>query len=191
MDLIKKAFDKVKSNKLIKVELIVILFCLILGTLLHFTYEWSGENLFIGSFSAVNESVWEHLKLLVFPMTLMSIVGIFVVKKQSENYWVSQVLGIITAMLFVVIFFYTYTGIIGRNITILDIGSFIVGIILGEYVAYKILETKKEIKAETPSILLLIVIIISFIIFTIYPPIIPLFEDPIYGTFGLEPKRID
>ena len=62
---------------------------------------------------------------------------------------------------------------------------------MGEYVAYKILETKKEIKAETPSILLLIVIIISFIIFTIYPPIIPLFEDPIYGTFGLEPKRID
>lgn len=174
-----------------KWQIIVTIICLILGTFLHFTYEFSNFNPVIGLFSAVNESVWEHLKLLVFPMTLMSIVGIFVVKKQSKNYWVSQVLGIITAMLFVVIFFYTYTGVIGRNITILDIGSFIVGIILGEYVTYKILETKKEIKAETPSILLLIVIIISFIIFTIYPPIIPLFEDPIYGTFGLEPKRID
>ena len=191
MDLIKKAFDKVKSNKLIKVELIVILFCLILGTLLHFTYEWSGENLFIGSFSAVNESVWEHLKLLVFPMAIVSVIGVFAIKKYSKNYWLSQVFGIITAMLFVVIFFYTYTGIIGKNIAILDIGSFVVGIFLGEFVTYKILKSKKEYKAEVPSVLLLIVIILSFIIFTIYPPIIPLFEDPIYGTFGLEPKRID
>ena len=89
-----------------KWQIIVIIFCLILGTFLHFTYELSNFNPVIGLFSAVNESVWEHLKLLVFPMTLMSIVGIFVVKKQSKNYWVSQVLGIITAMLFVVIFFY-------------------------------------------------------------------------------------
>ena len=94
-------------------------------------------------------------------------------------------------MLFVVIFFYTYTGIIGKNIAILDIGSFVVGIILGEFVAYKIIQNKTEYKAETQSILLIIVIFLSFVIFTIYPPIIPLFEDPIYGTFGLEPKRID
>lgn len=59
-----------------KWQIIVIIFCLILGTFLHFTYELSNFNPVIGLFSAVNESVWEHLKLLVFPMTLMSIVGI-------------------------------------------------------------------------------------------------------------------
>lgn len=172
-------------------QIIVTIICLIVGTFLHFTYELSNYNQIVGLFSAVNESVWEHLKLLVFPMTIVSVIGAFAIKKYSKNYWLSQVLGIITAMLFVVIFFYTYTGIIGKNIAILDIGSFVVGIILGEFVTYKILKSKKEYKAEVPSVLLLIVIILSFIIFTIYPPIIPLFEDPIYGTFGLEPKRID
>ena len=172
-------------------QIMVIIICLITGTFLHFTYELSNYNQIVGLFSAVNESVWEHLKLLVFPMAIVSVIGVFAIKKYSKNYWLSQVLGIITAMLFVVIFFYTYTGIIGKNIAILDIGSFVVGIILGEFVTYKILKSKKEYKAEVPSVLLLIVIILSFIIFTIYPPIIPLFEDPIYGTFGLEPKRID
>ena len=77
MDFIKEFFNKVKSNKLIKAELIVILFSLVLGTLLHFTYEWSGENLFVGSFSAVNESVWEHLKLVFFPMLITTIIIYF------------------------------------------------------------------------------------------------------------------
>ena len=44
------------------------IFVMILGTLLHFTYEWSGGNLLVASFSAVNESTWEHLKLLFYPM---------------------------------------------------------------------------------------------------------------------------
>lgn len=177
--------------KLKKWQVIVIIICLILGTLLHFTYQLSNYNPIVGIFSAVNESVWEHLKLLFYPMALMAIIGGFTINKQYKNYWLGQVAGIITAMLFVVIFFYTYTGIIGKNIAILDIGSFVVGIILGEFVAYKIVQNKTEYKAEIPSILLIIVIFLSFVIFTIYPPIIPLFEDPIYGTFGLEPKRID
>lgn len=174
-----------------KWQIIVIVICLILGTVLHFTYELSNYNTIVGLFSAVNESVWEHLKLLAFPMILMALIGFFVVKEQRKNYWLSQVIGIITAMLFVVIFFYTYTGIIGKNIAVLDIGSFIIGIILGEYVIYKILKVENEFKAEIPSIILIIIILLLFITFTFYPPIIPLFEDPIYGTFGFEPKRID
>ena len=49
-------------------QIITVIICLILGTLLHFTYEWSGENPIIALFSAVNESIWEHLKLAFYPM---------------------------------------------------------------------------------------------------------------------------
>lgn len=172
-------------------QIIAIVVCLILGTILHFTYEWSGDNPIVGIFSATNESTWEHLKLLFYPMTLMAIIGYFVIRNKYKNYWLGQAIGIIVAMLFVVIFFYTYSGIIGKTLLVLDIGSFIVGIILGEYIAYLIIKSEKQYNAEVPSILLIIVIFLAFVIFTFYPPIIPLFEDPIYGTFGLEPKRID
>ena len=174
-----------------KWQIIVTIICLILGTNLHFTYEMSNYNPIVGLFSAVNESVWEHLKLLAFPMMLMALIGVMTVKKQSKNYWLSQVVGIVTAISFVIIFFYTYTGIIGKNIAVLDIGSFIIGIILGEYVTFKIFKIENQFKAEIPSIILIILILMLFIVFTFYPPIIPLFEDPIFGTFGLEPKRID
>ena len=43
------------------------IFVAALGTLLHFTFEWSNQNRIVAFFSAVNESMWEHLKLLVFP----------------------------------------------------------------------------------------------------------------------------
>ena len=42
------------------------IFVLVLGTLSHFFYEWSNDNPLIGLFSPINESVWEHMKLLSF-----------------------------------------------------------------------------------------------------------------------------
>ena len=51
------------------------IFVLILGTLSHFFYEWSNDNQIIGLFSPVNESVWEHMKLVFFPMLFYSIIA--------------------------------------------------------------------------------------------------------------------
>jgi len=51
------------KSKLFKFELLGFVFCCILGTLSHFFYDWSGQNIIVGMFCPVNESVWEHLKL--------------------------------------------------------------------------------------------------------------------------------
>ena len=187
MDLIKKAFDKVKSNKLIKVELIVILFCLILGTLLHFTYEWSGENLFIGSFSAVNESVWEHLKLVFYPMLIAAIVEYFFVKDVSNNYVEAKTIGIFTAICFIIVSFFTYSGIIGTSIIVIDILIFIISIILGEYVAYRLMKRENEstVTTESLSIIILVFLLLCFIIFTYLPPEVNLFRDVTTGVYGI------
>ncbi len=50
-----------------------ILFVLITGSLAHFLYDWSGNNLIIGLFSPVSESIWEHMKLIFFPMLIYSL----------------------------------------------------------------------------------------------------------------------
>ena len=187
MDLIKKAFDKVKSNKLIRVELIVILFSLILGTLLHFTYEWSGENLFIGSFSAVNESVWEHLKLVFYPMLIAAIVEYFFVKDVSNNYVEAKTIGIFTAICFIIVSFFTYSGIIGTSIIVIDILIFIISIILGEYVAYRLMKRENEstVTTECLSIIILVFLLLCFIIFTYLPPEVNLFRDVTTGVYGI------
>ena len=85
-----------------KWQIFVIIFCLILGTLLHFTYEWSNYNIIVGIFSAINESVWEHLKLVFYPMFIISIIGYFIIGKKVYNYWFAQIVGILTSMLFII-----------------------------------------------------------------------------------------
>ena len=43
------------------------------GVLLHFLFEWTGKSIFVAPFAAVNESIWEHMKLLFVPMFLLKI----------------------------------------------------------------------------------------------------------------------
>ena len=167
-------------------QIITVIICLVLGILLHFAYEWSGANKVVGVFSAVNESTWEHLKLAFFPMLLMGIIGYFVIGKQNNNYWLAQAIGIITAITFIVTFFYTYQGILGQNIDALNIGSFFIAIILGEFVTYKILKSRNEYNAELISMVFLVILFFGFILYTFYPIRIPLFQDPTTGEYGIQ-----
>lgn len=187
MEIIKNLINKIKSSKLIKAQLIVILFSLILGTLLHFTYEWSGENAFVGSFSAVNESVWEHLKLVFFPMLIAAIIEYFFVKDVSKNYVEAKTIGIFTAISFIVVAFFTYSGIIGTSLIVIDILIFILSIILGEYVAYRLMKRKDEstVATEVLAIIILTLLFIFFIIFTYLPPEVNLFRDVTTGLYGI------
>lgn len=72
-------------------------FTIITGTLLHFVYEWSGESLFVGIFSPINESVWEHLKLLFFPMSVWILIGYFIFGKNSKLTFLLQLLAFFQA----------------------------------------------------------------------------------------------
>ena len=166
-------------------QIIVIVVTLIAGTLLHFTYKWSGENKIVAIFSAVNESTWEHLKLVFFPMLIMGIIGYFVIGKDIKNYWTAQAIGIVVAIAFITIFFYTYTGIIGKNFAVLDIGSFVVAILLGEYVIYKLMLNNNIEDLNKISILLLISIFLSFLVYTFNPIKIQYFRDPIDRSYGV------
>ncbi len=134
-----------KNNELLKYQIIGIIFSIILGTLLHFTYNWSQNNKIVGIFSAVNESVWEHLKLVFFPILIYSIIEYFLLKNVPNNYIAAKAIAMFVSISFITVFFYAYTGIIGRNFFILDILSFIIAIILAEFVAYKIMQANNSI----------------------------------------------
>ena len=55
-------------------EVLGLIFVLAAGNLLHFVYEWCGESPIAGVLASVNESTWEHMKLLTTPWVLWSIV---------------------------------------------------------------------------------------------------------------------
>lgn len=172
-------------TNLIKFQIFSAIFVIILGTILHFTYTWSKNNSLVGLFSAINESTWEHLKLLFFPMLITTTIGYFIFKDTFPNFLCSKTIGIITAMLFTVIFFYTYTGIIGTNYSFINILTFIFSVIIGEYIVY-ILTINNFTFSKIFCMSILILFTVSFFIFTFNPPGINLFKDPIDGSYGIQ-----
>lgn len=175
------------KSKIFKFTIFSIIFVFILGTLLHFTFEWSNQSALIGSFSAVNESTWEHLKLLFFPMLITTIIGYFYLSKTTPSFLCARVYAITSSILFTVVFFYTYTGIVGANISILNIATFYIATLIGEYISYKIILSDFNCDNKT-SLIILFLLFICFIIFTYFPPKIGLFEDPLTGTYGIVKK---
>ena len=88
-------------------------------------------------------------------------------------------------LIIIPVIFYTYTIFIEHNLTI-DILSFMFAIIVGQLVSYKILTFKKLSKnLKLISIIALIILTATFVVFTFYPPQIPLFQDPNTGEYGI------
>jgi hypothetical protein len=86
--------------------------------------------------------------------------------------------------LFTIIFFYTYTGILGFSIDILNIIIFFVAVVLGEFVSYKVMISNLMCD-DSEIIIFFIVLLFCFIFFTFFPPQIGLFTDPITNTYGI------
>ena len=165
-------------------QIFSIIFTFVLGTLLHFTYELSGQNKIMAIFSAINESTWEHLKLLYFPMLITTIIGYFYIGKTTPNFLCSKTVGILIAIAFTIIFFYTYTGVLGKNIATINISSFFIAVILGESISYLLIVNNFKCN-NIIAIVVLIILFIAFAFFTYYPPNIGIFKDPITGKYGM------
>ena len=166
-------------------ELAGMIFIIILGTLLHFTFEWSGFQEIVGVFSAVNESVWEHLKIAFMPSILFAILEYHYLNKKTNNYFFAKALGIYATLVIIPVIFYSYTIFIEHNLTI-DVLSFMFAIIVGQLVSYKILTIKKlSGHLKLISIVSLTILGLAFVVFTFYTPQLPLFQDPNTGDYGI------
>ncbi len=158
----------------------------ILGVLLHFAYDWLGQNPLIALVSGVNESTWEHMKLLFFPMFFFAVVQAHFQKDRPQNFWCIKLYGILIGLSLIPIIFYTFNGVFGKspdwyNITIFFQASAIA--YLAETALFK--SEKDGCCASRLALSALIAIALLFAVFTFFPPKIPLFQDPITLQYGI------
>lgn len=163
-------------------ELAGMVFVIVLGSLLHFTFEWSNSQPIAGLFSAVNESVWEHLKLAFWPALLFALIERPVVKKTVNNFAFAKTIGVCLMVLIIPIAFYSYTAVTGESIFVIDISSFVVAVVIGQLSSYKLL-MYRELPANLNklSLIALVLLGLAFAVFTFYPPQLPIFRDPLTG----------
>lgn len=173
------------NKKLKRWSVVGFFFVVVLGTIGHFLYDLTGGNPIVGKFFPVNESTWEHLKLLFFPFVLFWGVEWFYVGKIYKNFAFAGLAGMICGLVFIVVSFYTYTGVLGRNVDFLNVLIFVLGTALAFFVEYKILTGKSKVAFKIPSIIILVILVFLFVNFTTNPPQIGLFKDPVTGQFGI------
>ena len=155
------------------------------GTLLHFLYDWSGELKWIAPLSGVNESTWEHMKLLFWPMFIFAIIQSFYFRGR-EDFWCIKLRGILLGLTLIPIIFYTYNGVIGRSPDWLNITIFFVSAAVAYIYETRLLNDKIiPCRAQKAALGVIVFIAILFIVFTFKAPQIGIFKDPITGEFGI------
>lgn len=158
-----------------------ILFVLVTGSLAHFLYVWTGDNPVVGLFTPVNESVWEHMKLLFFPMLIYSFIMAAGIKGNRLCTAWSLLWGNLAGTLLIPVLYYAYTRILGKDIFILDINIFILSILAAFGLSYK-LSSSCGLRGHKPFTLLpaclALILFICFMVFSLRPPALKIFEDP-------------
>jgi len=163
-----------------------IVFIIVFGSILHFTFEWSGSQALVGVFSAINESVWEHLKLGFWPAIVFALIEFKYLKKATNNFLFGKTVGIYLIPVVIMVIFYSYTAILGESILVIDILSFIIAVIVGQLVSYRLLTGKTlPYNLNRVSLIALLLLGLAFVLFTFYPPQLAMFQDPITGEYGI------
>lgn len=160
------------------------IFTSLAGTLLHFLYDWSGGSVIIAPFSGVNESTWEHMKLLFFPLFIFALIEYHFIGKARSDYWCVKLGGTLLGLLLIPALYYGYTGAFGVSADWFNIAIFYISaaaVFLWE--AQHFGSTDPCFTART-SLIILILIALAFVIFTFAPPHIPLFRDPVTMLYG-------
>ncbi len=156
-----------------------------LGTLLHFIFDWTGQNIVAALFSAVNESIWEHMKLLYFPMLIFTFIESRYFAREYKNFWCAKAVGFLSGIATIPLLYYTYTGAFGVRTDWFNVLIFFIAAAISYFVETKIIKNSREcFISPTVSKIFIVALGVLFIVFTFLTPKIPIFRDPLDSTYG-------
>ncbi len=152
----------------------------LLGSLGHFFYKWSGNNQLVGMFFPVNESTWEHLKLLFFPTLIYSLFEYIFSKEKPCNYLSSLAVSLLWGMGTIVVIFYTVRGVLGFNVDFINILIYFIAIISMLSKKNKLVKNKKLCSNLSfwSGVVIIALFTVFFVSFSFNPPQLGIFAPP-------------
>jgi len=161
-------------------------FILGIGAVLHFVFAWSGNSPLVAPFAAVNESVWEHLKLAFWPALVWTLLERAPLKTRVNNFWLARALGTLLMPVLIVALFYFYVFLLGEHVLFLDITIFVLAVFAGQYVSYRLFTgDERSPLANLVAPAIIVALAVLFVVFTFFPPEATIFRDGPTGTYGI------
>lgn len=164
------------------------IFVSLLGTLMHFLYDWAGKNPVIGIFSPVNESTWEHMKLLFVPMMVFIILFYRTFNDEPDTIQPYELgFGTLIGLVFIPVAFYTYSGVLGFSVTFINLMIYYVAVFLVFYCANwfskrnEMHSRNSAVSGEISRWIIMTFIIffaVLFVVFRFYPCNLGIFQNP-------------
>ena len=166
-------------------EIAGLLWTLAAGNALHFVYDWTGRSTVAALFAAVNESTWEHMKLLAVPYILFSLVEVLC--RRQDTVAMPRAVGLLVGLAAIPALFYTWKDITGLEIMAVDIGIFQVSVAAGCFVSWRLQRRRRLAGPGWTAIGLTVLVGVwaVFLLWTFRPPELPLFMDPLTKNYGL------
>lgn len=164
--------------------IISIILISIIGTLSHFLYDMSGHNKFIGLFSAVNESTWEHIKIALTPTLLWGIIDSFIYGLDG-NYFLAKFISLIIIIILMPLLFYGYQLFTRKDVAVFDILIFYIVIVASQLLFHFLIRMKTvDNFTQYLSCIGIFLIFGGYLIHTLLPAKSFLFKDPITKKYG-------
>ena len=170
-------------------ETMGLLVVLAAGNLLHFVYDWTGQSPIAAPLAAVNESTWEHMKLLTVPWLVWTVVTIVVNHCAASA--LPRAIGLLAGLAAIPALFYTYTGILGKSVGVVNILIFQAAVLLAYFVSVALQKSARfsSIPFQILGILLHLLAALAFLFFTSSPP--ACLWTPQTGPAAYRQKRCD
>lgn len=149
----------------------------LVGTLLHFLYDWTGGSLLVAPISGVNESTWEHMKLLYVPLLAFAFIQRRTFR-DSPSFWCVKLRGTVTGLVLIPVLFYTLNGAFGKTPDAVNISIFFVAAAATFLLETRLLRRDSPCRFPRLAVAALVLIGVLFFVFTFWPPNLPLFIDP-------------
>lgn len=158
------------------------------GSVFHFLYDLSGEAPVVGAIAAVNESVWEHQKMVLLPVAAWWL-AVYLWKGSEEQihrgkWFTGSAVAMITANLTIPALFYFYSEAFGVHLLLVDGLILLLAVAAGQLIGLHVYRYGKGLPLAL-SLLIMLLLIGLFVYFTFQPPLLPWFRDSLTGGYGI------
>ena len=180
------------QKKLLKLELLGMLFVIVMSVFLQNLYEISGKTLIGVMFGSVNDSIWEIEKTLLLPYLLWSLIELLCVRVPFRKFIVSKTISLwcFGIMYSAICLLYSVSG--NESHMFPEFIASIVCTVLAFYLSYRLILSDKELgNYFYPAFFMIMLFTAFFCSFTPFPPQMPLFMDRTTGLYGIIPENFD
>jgi len=159
----------------------------LIATLMHFVYDFFGNSFIVGLIAPVNESIFEHIKLIILPTILWWSIYYFVNNEyiDKNNWFLGMLLSLIVMILLIPMLYYFYTGAFGVESLFVAILLLFISILIAQLIGRHIYNYSEGNISSKASIFISILILIIFAVLTVATPKLPIFKDSVTGTYGI------